>query len=290
MDDETKYRYLQNSYIGAALQDPKHPSLPLISVAVYCALARRLGLDAFFVNYPYHVYAMVTVEHGEQIYLDPYSSADEIPKAKLVSTLVQREVPPELHRDFLEPSSLQAMVVRSANNLLESLKGDAIQDDDWIGMRGKGRSHPIADANDAVYSGVWAVFMMSKSPIQARIAIPHIIRTYETDYPMDGVLIEEYICNRPGYLDDEIKGLIRETIRVTRTSDSVPKLPKRRDGSGFRDKVQYEIGQVFLHKRERYVAVICGWDEQCKMENRWIRQQGVDRLPRGRSQSFYPSL
>ena len=290
MEDEARYRYFQNNYIGAALQDPKHPSLPLIAVVLYCALARRLGLEAHFVNYTYHAYATVILADGEQMYLDPYGSTNEVPRSILVQTLVDRDVPIDAMRHFLEPSTLQAMVVRSANNILESLKGDNIRDDDWIAVRGKGLSHPVADSNDAIYSGVWAVYMMSTSPIQARIAIPHIIRSYESDYPMDGVLIEQYMCNRPGYLDEELKHLIRETIRVTRTSDSVPKAVKRRDGTGFRDKVQYEVGQVFLHKRERYIAVICGWDEQCKMENRWIRAQGVDMLPRGRAQSFYHSL
>ena len=43
---ETSYRALRNSFIGLVLRSPTHESLPLISVAIYCAVASRLGLDA----------------------------------------------------------------------------------------------------------------------------------------------------------------------------------------------------------------------------------------------------
>lgn len=290
LDDEERFTDFQNNYISAALQDPEHPSIPLISTAIYCSLACRLGLDASFLNFPGHVHAVVTIEDDEQIYMDPYKSAEEVPRSRLIWILNEVGIASEHHRGSLRPTSLQTIVTRNAQNLLNSCKESDIQDHDFFYRRGKGLSNPVADANDAVYSALWAIFMMSSSPVAARTAIPHIMNKYGQDYPMDGTLIEKFICERPGYVDEELETLIRQTVGVTLRSDSVAKTPKRRDGTGFRDNVRYEVGQVFRHKRERYTAVICGWDEQCKMENGWIRQQGVDRLPRGRSQSFYHSL
>lgn len=290
LDDEERFTDFQNNYISAALQDPDHPSIPLISTAIYCSLACRLGLDASFLNFPGHVHAAVTIEDDEQIYLDPYKSAEEVPRSRLIWIMNEVGIAPEYHQGTLSPTNLQTIVIRNAQNLLNSCKESDLQERDFFYKRGKGLSNPVADANDAVYSALWAIFMMSSSPLAARTAIPHIMNKYGQDYPMDGTLIEKFICERPGYAGEELETLIRQTVGVTLRSDSVPKTPKRRDGTGFRDNVRYQVGQVFKHKRERYTAVICGWDEQCKMENGWIRQQGVDRLPRGRSQSFYHSL
>lgn len=290
LDDEEHFTDFQNNYISAALQDPEHPSIPLISTAIYCSLACRLGLNASFLNFPGHVHAVVTIEDDEPIYMDPYKSAEEVPRSRLIWIMNEVGIGPEHHHGTLSPTSLQTIVTRNAQNLLNSCKESDMQEHDFFYKRGKGLSNPVADANDAVYSALWAIFMMSSSPLAARTAIPHIMNKYGQDYPMDGTLIEKFICERPGYADEELETLIRQTVSVTLRSDSVAKTPKRRDGTGFRDHVRYEVGQVFRHKRERYTAVICGWDEQCKMENGWIRQQGVDRLPRGRSQSFYHSL
>ncbi|RMZ84323.1 hypothetical protein DV738_g693, partial [Chaetothyriales sp. CBS 135597] len=62
--------------------------------------------------------------------------------------------------------------------------------------------------------------------------------------------------------------------------------------SSWRDNssVKYRIGQVFRHRRRAYLAVIYGWDPYCNMQETWIRMNGVDRLPLGRSQPFYHVL
>lgn len=291
LENEERFKDLQNSFISAALLDPKHPSIPLISVAIYCSLACRLGLDASFVNFPRHVHAIVTIEDDEHIYFDPYKSAEEVPRAKLISILNEEEVAPEFHRGMLVPANLQSMVSRSARNILLSIRDQSDpRPDDWINVRNKGFGNPFADQGDAVYAGYWALFMMSNSPEDGQLFIPALLRLYEEKYLNDGNLIEKYICNRPGYVEQEERDDFVALVRLVRTSDSIPKTPKRRDGSGFTDKVRYKVGQVFRHKRERYIAVIAGWDEQCRMQNTWIRQQGVDQLQRGRFQSFYHAL
>src|SRR4051812_29653767 len=64
VQSESAYRDLQNNFIGIALLDPDHPSLPLVSVAIFCAIARRLDLDARPCGFPFHVHVMVYGPQG----------------------------------------------------------------------------------------------------------------------------------------------------------------------------------------------------------------------------------
>ena len=41
------------------------------------------------------------------------------------------------------------------------------------------------------------------------------------------------------------------------------------------------------HRKYNYRCVIAGWDSTCQATEQWIRQMGVDRLPKGRHQPFY---
>jgi len=102
LSTELAYRDLQNTFIGLALQNEGHPSLPLISVAIFCVLAQRLGIDARCCGIPNHVHAMVfprdeenldgrTLLPGElsdPMYLDPYRSDTEVPLQSLRRMLV----------------------------------------------------------------------------------------------------------------------------------------------------------------------------------------------------------
>jgi F-box protein 21 len=107
---------------------------------------------------------------------------------------------------------------------------------------------------------------------------------------MDGTFIERYVCSSSSLVASADQVRLLEAIRVVRASDSMPKQTRRRDNQASRDKVRYEIGQVFRHKRYHYTAVITGWDVECSMNSRWIEQNLVDSLSKGRYQSFYHAL
>ncbi|KAF2459319.1 F-box domain-containing protein [Lineolata rhizophorae] len=65
--DEKTYRALKNSFIGIALEDENHEALPLITVAVFCSVARRVGLNARPCGFPYHIYAIVDSPPGRRL-------------------------------------------------------------------------------------------------------------------------------------------------------------------------------------------------------------------------------
>jgi F-box protein 21 len=50
------------------------------------------------------------------------------------------------------------------------------------------------------------------------------------------------------------------------------------------------VGLVFRHAKFNYVGVVLGWDEECAANEEWVRDAGVDLLPRGRKQPFYTVL
>ncbi len=301
VSDNTRYRDFQNNFISAALQDPNHPSLPLISAAIYCALARRLGLNAAFVNFPGHIHATVRVEDDEAlsrdetteerwIYLDPFNSEEEEPMEKLRTELQNIwNIPPHQQESWLAPVPVTAMIQRSTRNILSSIENEP-NPNDWIHSRNSNYSNPLGDLADAVYASYWASFMLERDGAGMRRYLPTLLKLYQEGFPMDGCLIERFVLEKSLFIDDRLRHRIQEEIRVVRATDQMLRPVKSRDGSGFSGNVKYRIGQVFRHRRQGYIAAIVGWDEQCNMPNQWIRQHGVDSLPRGRSQSFYHSL
>lgn len=313
ISSEICYRDLQNNYIGIALRDADHPSLPLISVAIYCALATRLGLDARPCGMPNHVHAMVFPPAGETLdgrplihendnsepmYLDPYQSDSEVPVENLRSMLASWGLPPVEFSRYLGDASVANIVLRTSRNILATVHefrghGGAMGETDHPTIRLY--ANPFADMDNAFYSALWANFMLS-SPLPSidassrRQFVPLLLERFERLYPMDASLIEKYICppfnnsGNPEYWE------LHEALRVVRAADSTPKQLRLRSAPGVIEKVKYKVGQVFRHKRYGYMAVITGWDVECGMNSDWMAHNHIDSLSRGRHQSFYHAL
>jgi F-box protein 21 len=309
---ELAYRDLQNNYIGIALQDPEHPSLPLISVAIFCGLAQRFGLDARCCGIPNHVHAMVlpsddeTLDgrpmvgdtHLEPMYLDPYRSEIEVPVQNLQRMLSDWGILPTDHDKFLVDSSPVNLVLRTSRNILATVhefRGHGGNTENTGHPTIRLHANPFADMDNAFYSALWANFVFGHPmPVSQgssqRQFIPLILERFERLYPMDASLIEQYICplfNNPSIAEH---WELHEALRVVRAADQTPKQIRLRDTPAARNGVKYKVGQVFRHKRYSYSAVITGWDIECGMDSNWIAHNNVDLLSRGRHQSFYHAL
>lgn len=311
LSSEIAYRDLQNSYIGIALQDPAHPSLPLISVAIFCALAQRLGLDARACGVPSHAHAMVIPPPGETLdgqmvapgdkpaqpmYLDPYRSDEEVPLSNLRIMLTEWGVQPNQFTELLSDSSIENVVLRTARNILATVQefrahGAITENNGHPTIRL--HANPFADLDNAFYSALWAHYIFGNaSPravgvTQSRF-IPLLLERFERLYPMDASLIERHIV--PQYDMTQDHSDLHDALRVVRAADQTPKQIKRRDVPAAKDGVKYKVGQVFRHKRYAYTSVITGWDIECGMSSDWIAHNNVDSLARGRHQSFYHAL
>ncbi len=312
---ELAYRDLQNNYIGIALQDPDHPSLPLISVAIFCSLAQRLGLDARCCGIPNHVHAMVYPPAGETLdgrpfvegaqgpeamYLDPYRSDEEVPLASLRIMLSQWGIAQRQFPEFLTDSTPASVILRTSRNILATVHefrahGGDSENNGHPTIRLNG--NPFADLDLAFYSALWANYIFG-NPVRRSEPegttqmqfIPLILERFERMYPMDVSLIERYIVPCYSNASNAVHWELKEGLRVVKAADQTPKQIRRRDTRAARDGVRYKIGQVFRHRRYGYMAVITGWDIECGMTSDWMLHNQVDSLFQGRHQSFYHVL
>ncbi|TVY80857.1 F-box only protein [Lachnellula suecica] len=306
---ELAYRDLQNNYIGIALQDQNHPSLPLISVAIFCAVAQRLGLDARCCSMPYHAHAMVCPpsnetldgrlldgDKAEPMYLDPYRSDIEVPVRNLRLMMGASGISQLDQSQLLNEASSANLIIRTAKNILATVHTFRDPGQNTSNHRPTIQLHgnPFADMDNAFYSALWAHFLFARQAgldaDEQRHFIPLILEKFEHLYPMDATLIEQYIC--PLFSNPSIAEHweLHETLRVVRAADQTPKQLRLRDTVAAREGIKYKVGQVFRHRRYAYIAVITGWDIECGMGTDWIAHNRVDSLPGGRNQSFYHAL
>ena len=296
---DENYHNMQNNFLGIALQDPTHPSLPLISVAIYCCVAQRIGLNARPCGFPFHVLAIVksptsldaagqeTLEEIRgAIYMDPFRSTSETDVESLKSQLMSLGIAPNEHADYLGPSSTAEIVRRSAKNIITSVQ---------TLPRSNGADHPspvecFPEVDGAFYASLWALTILADGNDNAAHSqraqfLPYIVQRVESHFPMDLSLIEQFIA--PLFSNSAQYNELLKTIKAMRDGDnSAPQEVKMRT-LGKTDGVRFGIGQHFQHKRYNYVAVITGWDIECLAGDAWISRMGVSQLSRGKHQSFY---
>ena len=309
IDELRQSHDLQTKFIGIALHDANHRSSPLISAAIFISVAQRLGINANPCAYPLSVVVIVKPPLGvdldgrpvsldrppEYMYLDPFRTDEEIPVESLVSRLKMFGAPNPSHA-FL-PSSTKEMVLRTSRSILTSVQESHRYADDGHRMPSQGlRILSFADLEGAFYGSLWAALVLTSpqdSPNPAiassrrRTFLPAFVEHFETHYPTDVSLVEEYII--PLFQDAAESAQLRDSVRVMRTVDSMPKEVKRRTTEISRN-VRHRVGQVFRHRRYHYLAVITGWDVECGADEQWMRQMGVHELSRGKHQSFYHVL
>ncbi|KAI1840305.1 hypothetical protein JX266_013482 [Neoarthrinium moseri] len=292
MLNEGQYHALQNNYLSTAFKE--HSSLPLQSVALYCAVARRLGVDASPSNYPQRVHAVVSESSNrtidaaestataewtpERIYLDPWGSDEEVSEDHLRTRLAQMGIPLHEHDDYLGPASVIEMTRRTARNIMVSVE--------------EARHRPASqvshlDIEAAWYSMLWVMVILgygddATAGARRRQFIPYLIEHFQTHFPEDLGLLEKLPALFEG--QGEHQPLL-DMIVASRNSDCAERVARPRSAPNA--GVMYKIGHYFRHKRYSYEGFIVGWDAHCNAGPRWIAQMRVDDLPRGREQPFY---
>ncbi|KAL1995355.1 hypothetical protein VTN49DRAFT_1542 [Thermomyces lanuginosus] len=289
---DKQYHDLDHNFIGFALKDPEHNSLPLISAAIYCYVAQRFGLNARPCGFPFHVHVIITPEpnfdmdgrplrgnsEGEPMYMDPFRSDRETPVSDLRQQLNFLGGSVVELSNFLGASLTSEIVVRCSQNIRNSIH---------LMAQFPRFASPI-DVVSARYASLWAIMLCGPGTraVLLHDHLPALMELLATDFPSDLFLIERYIL--PLFEDFVEYDHLRESLHVMRAVDKMPKQPRfRRPGH---KHVRYHVGDVFRHRRYNYRAVITGWDTECGAGEQWMQRMGVDRLPRGRHQSFYHAL
>ena len=305
---DTSYRALRNSFIGLVLQSPNHQSLPLISVAIFCALAQRIGLDARPCGFLFHVYCLVyaPAQHtldGEyapsrttldSMYLDPFRSSDEVHQGDLLRVLRDMGINSADHSTFLSDTTTREMVLRTARNIMNSVRTIRAAQ---TGVHGISTvwldAYP--DMDSAFYSTIWAMLLLEPgneggAPHQAsarrRQYLPYLLEHFQTHAAWDVALLEQYVI--PMFYNLPEGQRLLQFVQSMHQIDTLRRPVIRRTAQT--RHVQFRIGTLFHHKRYHYEGVVTGWDTSCDAGEEWIQTMDVDRLPGGREQAFYHVL
>ena len=296
--DPANYHDLSNNFIGMALRDEDHQTLPLVMVAIYCCVAQRLGLDAQPCGFPLHVHAIVKSPPGQDLdgrfgnfdlefssmYMDPWGSDKETPRDDLLAKLQTMKIESRNMPVILGPSTTAEIVRRTARNIITSVRSRSQP----TGVGGH-LGFPLDPAADnAFYGALWALLLLSEGGNdqgwQQERLIPQMFQHVEREFPFDLGL---FVNNALPLLRQTIQyEQLRSSIQRKLDADASPKTPKKRSDK-LREGVRYRVGQVFRHKRYHYSAVVTGWDVECEAGEVWIAQMNVRSLPGGRHQPFY---
>ncbi|KAI1105447.1 hypothetical protein F4804DRAFT_304421 [Jackrogersella minutella] len=290
---EQTYRYLRNCLIGRALRDEHHPSLPIVSAAIYSAIASRLGMEAYPCALPNHVHATVlsppgvTLDgrplpeershHQENMFLDPYGSDEEVPLDYIYHFLSRLGIHTG-HENLLNPTATDLIVMRTAQNIRASFTSFRTNErplSQLIPMIELNRGDWARNLQPALYSMIWAsIMMVPVLPENDEIRWDWQqdvgdLRTYFYEYfPEDSWLVEKYVCPMydtfapPARRNDwELPSKrVRDQIKDIRHMDASTKPPRKRSELPRGTQVKYRVGQVFRHKRYEYHGLILGWN------------------------------
>lgn len=286
---ERDYRNLRNCLIGQALQHEDHESIPIISSAIYCSMAQRIGLDARCNAFPTHIHVVVSpapgrdlddkrvaeaTGPGKRMYLDPHGNDDEVPEQELRHLLAS--FGSENWRGAMDPTPTSSTVIRTANNIRSSYQTFMRQrdrDGETDLTRLLHGSGPL-NVNACYYASLWAMLIMvSTSSADWEEMYDDFIDQFCRHWPEDVWLVEKYVVplytrfattrrrrfppRRIYPAGSDVDDAWR-VVRYTQECDNLPPSVFRRSEGGNED-VPFEIGQVFRHRRYGWVGVITGW-------------------------------
>jgi F-box protein 21 len=282
---EINYRNLRNCFIGHALSDESHPSLPIISSAIFTCIAERLGLTAFCLAFPSHVHAAVYAPPGEDLdgnetealdgeqkrmCLDPYGSDHEVTLRDLRLRLVEFGWTQGAEA-FLRPSPVPIIVQRTAQNIkatydtVENLTGNDLLASEMRRLRG---GHPGLDMGASVYASMWAELLMKQtSSFHWDSNLSLFLRSFALSWSEDLWVIKRYLVPlydrfiatqsnrrpRSGWQN------VHDIVAMVENIDNRAPEVSRRYTQDINTRVRYKIGQVFRHRRYGYIGVINGW-------------------------------
>lgn len=273
-----RYHAFKNVFIGITIRCNR-TAIPLTLVAIFCALARRVGLKAYPCGYPGRVLAIVEDQDAmDYRYYDIFCGPGTDPRNDR-ATLLEG-----LPSDLLGPASTSLMVVRAAKNIVNTL-----QLPDEIRERLNEEYTEICE-HSTFYAALTAMVVLRSGfgPVSVMV-VQHMTHQIPAGFPMDVRFLEEELL--PLIIEPDSRRLLENVCGALRTEDSTPRTVSRRNCPENK-RVLHRVGTIFKHRRYPYSGVIFGWTNTCQPFNGedWIAQMNVDTLPRGRNQPFYHVL
>jgi len=316
------YYELKNSLISIALCDASHSSIPIISVAIYSCIAQRIGIDAQPCGIPSHVLAIVRAPAGQTLdgevttntkldttFLDPFTDTNEIPPAQLTQQLLGMGFPSSLVSSLhgvLKPLEVQGLLLRASANIANLrrhhndpptfttvLNDIAPEASTFLKSAGRLAStlRTTLYSSRALYATTWAQLISTNDQahrLEGDLGehLESFAHAFQVDFQIDEPLARRYILAILDRTGADVE-LFRKFLRRFNDEDAAVPISSPRLGVPDAARVRYRVGQIFRHRRFRYLAAITGWDPKCRASDQWIRQMNVDSLDGGRKQCFY---
>jgi F-box protein 21 len=297
---EETYYDIRNNFIGLTLQSPTRQGLPLIYVAIFCALARRIGLDAHPISFPSHVFAAVYPPKGvdlngkpvqkgafpDRMFLDLYALTTlEVPEQKLRDMMDEIPIHRSRHDKHLEPANTMTMILRMRRNLAYCVQHAADNDANFDSPN---ESFLSVHREELMYAILWMTMVFDGTDGAAlerrRSHVSYLLTPLETTFSSDWYLFDEVVMPKfEGYAD---ASALRNSLREIRERDLEPPYPKYRDFE-IREHIHFKVGTCFTHIKYGYVGFIVGWDSACSAPEVWQRSQRIHELDYGGQQCFY---
>jgi F-box protein 21 len=275
--DIVHYHDLSNHFLHIVLDTQKH-TLPMSLACIFVGLARRVGVRAFPINTPRHIFVVVqgyidpsiaVLEDEVPFYVDAFSEEDQtiLGEETVLDFVGNLNVPRDLARELLVPSDTIAMALRTSRNIFASIRQHDGSARTLIG---------------SAYAAAAVRAILSDNASERNQAAMWIAPMIRQAFPLDVGLLES------------MSSYATEPSRLLKTAEQIrevdeegePEFCKRRTD----DRLKYRVGQVFRHGRQGYIGVVTGWDAQCEQEQNWIDMMGIDHLACGRRQPFYHSM
>lgn len=288
-----EYHLLEHNFLGVALDDTGHNSLPLVSAAIYCYAAQRIGLNARLCGFPLHVHVIIIpppgfdvdgnaigdAKQGDPIYMDPFRSEKETHVSNLQNQLTWLGASSAERFTYLGESHISQVILRCGKNIMNSIQRTEQFPDTHT---------TLLDLESAKYAALWASILASDPirPADRRQYVPWLVELLAVEFSFDVHLAERYLAPIFRGLPEHER--IMEGLHVMQAVDDEPKQIRRRSSEN--KNTRYRVGQVFCHRRYNYYAIITGWDTKCEADEYWARTMRIDNLPAGRHQSFYHVL
>lgn len=224
-----RYRALKNAYIGMTIRSVRS-ALPLTLVAIFCAIARRVGLHARACAYPGHVYAIVMDspfspdssldDRTKYRYYDLFDSKDNpaVSRESLISLLPPDE--PSLITRYLSPSSTAELVTRMSQNIIVTLQLSEAE------LLQNNHGYPHVCEHSALYAALTAMVILGATRV-TRHVVEHMMRRVPADFPMDVRFLEEEMVPRVG--EEKQKKMLENVCAALRAEDAEMKPVCRRD-------------------------------------------------------------
>ena len=233
--------------------------IPITIAIVYYEVARRLGLTLQLINFPRHFLLAYESSTQDTLYIDCFNNGEILSRSQCLQLCPMTNIADS--DTYFTPSNPRDVLARLARNVLAF-------------------SHMVQGYHYRTFFILNLYKLMAYlAPDDVEAAISGV--NHSVDHRVPCGFVRRFTCITADKFEryDVMMSRILESLR----SRMAPRVSQP-------ESIQYNIGDVLLHKRYNYTCVVYGLDETCRMGADWEARMGIDTLEYKGEQPFYSVL